>query len=254
MSVNLRYPNITALSEKEQLTQIKSYLHQLVEQLNYALLTIGGTASTGGYEAQGGSISYYELQSMIVRATNEMKTEYEKLYERLETDYVGKEAFDAIVADLETGFTDFQTQTNEAIQKLQTDLQALDALIESLGADSKDYVSEIGNVNGWTYKKWFSGTYEMFGAFTVTTTMICTDMGSMFCSEEFSLPTPFAIENAVISGSADDLFMVTSGNRAGVDADTNISFVLLRPFSFDAGMDIHVRLHVTGTCNIGGIE
>ena len=37
MSVNLRFPNITAGTEKEQLTQIKSYLHQLVDQLNYTL-------------------------------------------------------------------------------------------------------------------------------------------------------------------------------------------------------------------------
>ena len=35
MSMNFRYPNISGKSEKEELTQIKSYLHQLVDQLNY---------------------------------------------------------------------------------------------------------------------------------------------------------------------------------------------------------------------------
>ena len=32
MSMNLRYPKITGPTEKEQLAQIKSYLHQFVEQ------------------------------------------------------------------------------------------------------------------------------------------------------------------------------------------------------------------------------
>lgn len=76
MSVNIRYPNISGFTEKEQISQIKSYLHQLVEQLNYALPTLGTgegktqsteTTSTGTYEVQGGEVSYYELRSLIVQ-------------------------------------------------------------------------------------------------------------------------------------------------------------------------------------------
>lgn len=37
MSINFRFPNINGLTETEQLKQIKSYLHQLVEQLNWAM-------------------------------------------------------------------------------------------------------------------------------------------------------------------------------------------------------------------------
>ena len=40
MSTNIRFPNITGKTEAEQLVQVKSYLHQLVEQLNWALSTI----------------------------------------------------------------------------------------------------------------------------------------------------------------------------------------------------------------------
>ena len=40
MSINFRYPSITGASEKEQLAQMRSYLHQLVDQLNYAF-TVG---------------------------------------------------------------------------------------------------------------------------------------------------------------------------------------------------------------------
>lgn len=37
MSINFRFPNINGSTETEQLKQIKSYLHQLVEQLNWAM-------------------------------------------------------------------------------------------------------------------------------------------------------------------------------------------------------------------------
>ena len=76
MSINIRYPNITASNEKEQIAQIRSYLHQLVNQLNYELPNIGsgdGTAkstdtkSTQTYEVQGTEVSYYELRSLIVQ-------------------------------------------------------------------------------------------------------------------------------------------------------------------------------------------
>lgn len=35
--INLRFPNINGATEAEQLKQIKSYLHQLVQELNWAL-------------------------------------------------------------------------------------------------------------------------------------------------------------------------------------------------------------------------
>lgn len=35
--INIRMPNITGKTETEQLQQIKSFLHQLVNELNWAL-------------------------------------------------------------------------------------------------------------------------------------------------------------------------------------------------------------------------
>ncbi len=89
MSVNIRYPNITAHSEKEQLAQIKSYLHQLVEQLNYALPNLGsgsGTAQTA--EVQGAEISYYELRSLIIQELQEVEELFEQLSDKMQSEYV----------------------------------------------------------------------------------------------------------------------------------------------------------------------
>lgn len=84
MSVNIRYPNITGGTEREQLSQVKSYLYQLVEQLNYALPTIGTvdgstqSASSGTHEVQGGELSYYELKSLIVHELQQIDAEVAK--------------------------------------------------------------------------------------------------------------------------------------------------------------------------------
>lgn len=81
MSENIRYPNITGSSEKEQLSQIKSYLYQLVEHLNYLLPTIGTgdgeqtqqSATPSTVEVQGSNVSYYDLRSLIIRDLEQLQ-------------------------------------------------------------------------------------------------------------------------------------------------------------------------------------
>lgn len=88
MSMNIRYPNITAMKEKEQIAQIKSYLHQLVDQLNNELPNLGTgdgatqsteAKSTQTYEVQGGEVSYYELRSLIVQELQKVERMIEDL-------------------------------------------------------------------------------------------------------------------------------------------------------------------------------
>lgn len=105
MSVNLRYPNITGRSEKEQITQIKSYLHQLVDQMNYALTTIGSgdatakDASSQTNEVQGGEISYYELKSIIIQEQQKLDTLFDQLSQKMQSDYVSDEELPAAVEE-----------------------------------------------------------------------------------------------------------------------------------------------------------
>ena len=100
MSLNIRYPNITGATERDQVAQIKSYLHQLVENLNYALATLEkGTASAEGagsestkatsagtVSVQGGEMSYYELRSLIIQDLQKVNDLFDQLYKQLEAD------------------------------------------------------------------------------------------------------------------------------------------------------------------------
>lgn len=95
MSVNIRYPNITASSEREQIGQIRSYLHQLVDQLNYALPNAGsGDNANGGsetYSVQGVEMTYYELRSLIIKNIEEVR----KMADDLEAEFVKKTGWEA---------------------------------------------------------------------------------------------------------------------------------------------------------------
>lgn len=101
MSINIRFPNITGHTEAEQLAQIKSYLHQLVEQLNWALPAIesgSGSASSASTENPGGDVSaesFYELKSLIIKSSDMLNAYYEKINAKLESQYVSQDDFEA---------------------------------------------------------------------------------------------------------------------------------------------------------------
>lgn len=93
MNLNLRYPNITGFSEKEQLMQIKSFLHQLVDQLNYADFSSGGSPQT--YQVQGAEVSYYELKTLIMQEIQEVETLFSRLSAKMQSEYVPKSGWEA---------------------------------------------------------------------------------------------------------------------------------------------------------------
>lgn len=66
---NLRFPNINAGTEREQLAQIKSYLHQLVGELNWAL-----NSRDSGNAASVDSVARKELENSITRLQSMIKS------------------------------------------------------------------------------------------------------------------------------------------------------------------------------------
>lgn len=81
MSMNIRFPNITATTEREQIAQIKSYLRQLVDQLNHELPSVGSGGSTQTSDV-------YELKSLLIQKTQELETMIAQLSKRVESRYV----------------------------------------------------------------------------------------------------------------------------------------------------------------------
>lgn len=105
-----------------------------------------------------------------------------------------------------------------------------------------DFVTENGTEGGWTYKKWKSGTYQMFGTFTVTPSE-STLNGTLYRTNNMTIAVPFAISSAYVSGSAVGHYWITNGGPSGTSA---ITLRLMSDKTFSTTTAIEVRLEVVG--------
>lgn len=125
--INIRLPNITAATEKEQLLQVKSYLHQLVGELNWALASIESSTSTGTTKKQAASntvtkddltTSFNELKSLIIKSSNTVAAYNEAAEERYKSLYVAQ--------------SDFGTYTEAASQEIQKNSTSIESFFENM--------------------------------------------------------------------------------------------------------------------------
>ena len=108
---------------------------------------------------------------------------------------------------------------------------------------SADYVIETGTSDGWTYKKWKGGTYEMFGTFFVKPSE-STLNSSLYRTNHMEIDLPFEVKTAIVWGSAVGHYWITN---AGYNAANAISIRLMSDKTFSTTTAIEVRLEVVGT-------
>ena len=125
--INIRLPNITATTEREQLIQVKSYLHQLVSELNWALTTVesGNNAQVQNKTASGNAVtkdelstSFNELKSLIIKSSTAVTAYSEAAEERYKSLYVAQ--------------SDFGTYTEEAQQTIEKNSKAIESFYENM--------------------------------------------------------------------------------------------------------------------------
>jgi antirestriction protein len=112
MSANFRYPNITGSTDAERIDQIRSFLHQLVQELNWALSTMepGSDATSETVSAEDYADMVYELKSLIVQSSSTLNAYYEKINSKLQGQYVSHSAFDAYTQKAEQDFAELPGQ------------------------------------------------------------------------------------------------------------------------------------------------
>ena len=156
MGFDLRYPNITAQDEKGQLLQMRSYLHQLVEQLQWALNDLN-TASSGSVVAatRNGQASaptnvdaestFNAVKSLIIKSADIVSAYSEKIQARLDGIYVA-----------ESDFGTFKEQTSQSIlsnssyaERSFSNIQEItNNLSDSIQATKNEVEGKIGDISG----------------------------------------------------------------------------------------------------------
>lgn len=174
MSVEIRLPNITGDSAPAQLAQIKSYLYQMVGQLNYALSTM----ETGGLtvNAAGASVTvpiqqkedpvstFNSIKALIIKSADIVTAYYDEIIKRLEGVYVAEASFpDGIATYIQKTSNDvianstYISQMYQNVQTILSDVAGLKneqinvkahiktGLLYYVGEDGKEYDSELEN-------------------------------------------------------------------------------------------------------------
>ena len=136
--MNIRFPNITANTEREQLLQVKSYLHQLVGELNWALSAIesgGSSASTAVKQPTGNAVtkqemlaSFNELRSLIIKSADTVTAYSEAAEEVYNSRYVAQ--------------SDFGIYTEETSQQINKNATAIESFFENI----QEIVTDLDNM------------------------------------------------------------------------------------------------------------
>lgn len=178
MSINLRYPNIQGGTDAEQLFQVKGYLHQLVEDLNWALNTAqayqnGNTSVPVVYSRSENSTpqeaedTFNSIKALIIKSA-EIVMAYEKtIMTHFEGKYFAESDFGTFIEEtnrrieenskgVTETYTNVQKITNSdgtgSLDILEDNIRTTDAYIKRglLGYDRNGnavYGVEVGETN-----------------------------------------------------------------------------------------------------------
>ncbi len=156
MSVDIRLPNINAKTEAEQ--QIKSYLIQLAEQLQWALKNVdtsnntvivtptpkslkSSSETTASPEATFGSI-----KALIIKSAEIVNAYYEEINKKLVGEYVAQSDFGIFEENTSQDVFENSTNINRTFNHIQEIKTGVDSSLEALSGEIGQFGSKIGEV------------------------------------------------------------------------------------------------------------
>ena len=157
------YPNIDSKSESGQLVQIRSYLHQLVEQLNFALGNVDsqpsqsmsgvglrnvssaviGSANT----AQQDTSKFNSIKGLIIKNAEIVDALYQEVTDRLSGKYVAQSEFGEYKQETDAAFR----KTSLGLEIVLSENQSVESVEYSVLRSSNAWIKtgKIGEENGW---------------------------------------------------------------------------------------------------------
>lgn len=118
-------------------------------------------------------------------------------------------------------------------------------MTSELESSVADFVIESGESEGWTYKKWKSGTYEMFGYFEVQPSECTQQEGRLvYRTNSIGIKAPFKIASACASGTVQGYCWLSN---SGISEDHEyVAIRLLSTETISTSASFNVRLAVMG--------
>jgi len=150
--MDFRLPNITGESDSQKLSQMQSYLYQLVEQLNYSLATINGetksenlvkanTNNSGVSQLTQSEIDYENFNSikaLIIKSSEIVEAYYDEIKRQLDGVYVA-----------ESEFGTYKEQTSATLLENSTSITQLYTNAQNVNSDLLGIKERTSETESW---------------------------------------------------------------------------------------------------------
>lgn len=150
--IDIRYPQITGKTEKEQLMQIKSYLYQIVPQLQIALENLAtkeGTSTTPSSAkdrySQGivgvptdPQETFNSIKALIIKSADIVNAYYEEISRKLDGEYVAVSDFGIFRENTTSTITEDSTKINNLFTSVQEIIDGTSTTFGSLSEEMSD--------------------------------------------------------------------------------------------------------------------
>ena len=145
MSIDIRLPNINAPTTEGQMAQMQSYMHQLVQQLNWAFSTVAeaqsGNTSNIVIEKQGEEISpeeaentFNSIKALIIKSSDIVKAYEETMKTEYNGEYIAVSDFGTYMEDTNRTIEENSKYTEERFGRVETITDGIESDIEETNA------------------------------------------------------------------------------------------------------------------------
>ena len=137
--IDIRYPNITAKDSAGQLQQIRSYLHQLAEQLNWGLNEVEkaqtGTATPSvvvdkGITPQEAESTFNSIKALIIKSADIVKAYEQTIFTDFNGMYFAESDFGTYIVETNRSIEENSKGVKDTYTNIQTITNTVDGLAE----------------------------------------------------------------------------------------------------------------------------
>jgi hypothetical protein len=154
-NIDLRLPNINASTAEGQMKQMQSYMHQLVQQLNWALNTVGEAASGNmssvvmsnraeSASPEEAANTFNSIKALIIKSADIVKAYEETMRKDFNGEYVA--------------ISDFGTYTEKTSATIDENSKSLTALYTNVQTITDEVRKEVISTNAYI-KRGFLGVH-----------------------------------------------------------------------------------------------
>ena len=166
MGIDIRMPNITGTTEKEKLSQMQSYLYQLVDQLQWALQNVDTTNAavvtpvpksllpTGITTTPDPQSTFNSIKALIIKSADIVEAYYQEVSRRLEGLYVAQSDFGDFVQKTSQEIEETSTSTIQRFENIQviitnqeSEIATVKGDLQTIGADISYAQKDIITLN-----------------------------------------------------------------------------------------------------------